>query len=180
VRKSKSEKAKKQKSHKVTRTTGEKARNSRALAQDLGKLATHYVEHARANGSVQHDDSEAFARVATPIIKGFAMDIEERLYHKGSVSHTMNFERVILEHLRMSGGKGVEVDLIRVFKVVWCVLFDEEFHGNTGGDEGLHEGALVLTRDYTYLEGVARNLPQTAGGQVDPSALTTRLISNAR
>ena len=126
------------------------------------------------------DGSEAFSRVATPIIKGFAMDIEEKLYHKGSVSHTMNFEKIILEHLRTSGGKGVEVDLIRVFKVVWYVLFDEEFHGNTGGDEGLHEGALIRKCDYTYLEGVARNLTQTqtAGGQVDPSALTTRLISN--
>jgi hypothetical protein len=161
-----------------TRKTAEQARHVRAVKQDLGDIAMEEVATAIGLGenTVYLDGSLGWKPVMVPVIEGFTMDITEELYKKGPRSWNDNFEEQTGRHIVSCGGEATSVDLIRIFRVVWYVLFGEEYKGTQdGGDTGLHEAVIVSRKDYYYLKKVAQR-----EGTRRPTALTKLLKGSKR
>jgi hypothetical protein len=68
------------------------------------------------------------------------------------------------------------INAIRVFEIVWRILFDEEFRPNRGADTGLlHECMLACKVDCKYIGRLAELL-----GKSDEAGLRTQLYTTKR
>jgi hypothetical protein len=80
--------------------------------------------------------------VNKPLLGGYCFDIDRDFYEKRNEEHD-NFERQLLAQLNQSDDSedqpfvATRINAIRVFEIVWHILFDEEFHPNKDADTGL-------------------------------------------
>jgi hypothetical protein len=162
--------------HHPTRKTAEQARHQRALGQDVYKLAVDKAPVVTAQPTVEGK----FSAVNKPLLGGYCFDIDRDFYEKRNEEHD-NFERQLLAQLNQSDGSkdwpfvATGINAIRVFEIVWCILFDEGFHPNKDVDTGLHECMLACKADCKYIGRLAEHL-----GKSNEAGLRAQLYDDKR